>query len=42
MIKLKKLLGDTFPDFIDLFYGITAMWFDYYKIFIGVVGLFFF
>ena len=41
MKKLKKLLRDTFPDFIDFFYGVTAMWIDYYGIFVGVVGIFY-
>jgi hypothetical protein len=41
MIKLKKQLDDTFPVFIDLFYGIVATWISYYKIFVVSVGMFY-
>ncbi|MBE5992661.1 MAG: hypothetical protein E7247_09750 [Paenibacillaceae bacterium] len=41
MKKLKKLLRDTFPNIIDWFYGITEIWLDYYKIFVGVTGIFY-
>lgn len=41
MAKIKKLLSDTFPEIIDLFYGIAVIWFDYYQIFVGIVGLFY-
>lgn len=41
MVKIKKLLGDTFPEFIDLFYGIMATWTGYYRIFVGVVGIYY-
>ena len=44
MKKLKKFLRDTFhtfPDFIDWFYGITAIQLDYYEIFVGVTGIFY-
>lgn len=43
MIKIKKLLGDTYllPDFIDLFYSILATWSVYYSLHVVVIGLFY-
>ncbi|MDW2797979.1 hypothetical protein RZO55_10370 [Clostridium boliviensis] len=39
MKKIVKLLGEMFPDIIDLFYGIALMWLIYYELFICTAGM---